>query len=264
MKSKSKWIVTGLLVAMVLSGTTVALSKTSLFTTSGTIEYNPSATPVWDDLDKDYHILEDESYVYYLDQDNFPDYILAKDIQEMELPARTNAAFTKQDAARLGEKLFDQVFAQAVQGQGRKKEVVVDDFDGGAYQVTIRLLEGEWDTGYCASLSYSAKGQLVVSTFIPGKKQEAARITQELAIELAKEALIKDCQELYGKEAVIHWDKARDLNCRHRAFKGEQYWEVESYVPTEHMGPWEGYELYSLIRIDAISGQCMGIATPLK
>jgi len=50
-----------------------------------------------------------------------------------------------------------------------------------------------------------------------------------------------------------------------RIFKNQQFWEISFYIPTEHIvDELDGYDLYCVIRIDAESGVCLGIGTPLK
>ena len=181
------------------------------------------------------------------------------------LPDTTLNSFGKEEAAQKGEALFDQVFAEAVRVEGREKKTLVYDFDGGSWLVDIRLLENGLDTGYCASLSFSAEGKLIISDFVRGEEESVEiLISEEAALELAREALLTDCKKLYGDEVVLHFEEARNVGIEYRVFKGQHFWEIESVVPTENLGFTEKYNLYSLIRIDAQTGECLMIATPLK
>ena len=228
-------------------------------------ETEATMPPMFMDGESEYETVSDEQYTYYLDKESTPVYITAKDLMTMPVVTPKSDSFGEAEAARKAEELFDKTFPEAVKVEGREKEIVVRE--GQTWLVTIRLLEDGYDTGYCASLDFTAEGKLLASTFARGEEERPEiLITKEQALQLAKEALIKDCRERYGEKVVLHFEQARDVTCEYRvvAKEGKHYWQIESFIPTENMVYWGNYELYSLIMIDAQTGECLAIATPLK
>ena len=222
-------------------------------------------SPLLFGADEDLVLVEDGTYQYYLNKEGIPEYILAKDPKSLLRYDKELPGIDVQAIKPLAEEWFRDVFPDAVQSPKRSLETVVNDFNGGTYLATVRLLEEGIDTGYTASLSFTADGILLVSTFIKGEDTVTPpELTEDEAFQLAREALEAECRQLYGKDILLDWDQIHSAENTYRVFKGSHFWEVSFTVPTHHMGPWEGYELYAEIRIDAATGACLSIATPLK
>ena len=209
----------------------------------------------------------DDEYVYWMNADGKVACITST---QQTFPEQDKDAFTRFDAEAAAEEWFDKVFTAEEKTLGSEKRVESQDFDGGAYPVTINLTYQGIDTGNTAAISISVGGKLISGAFIYGadSKEEIdikEAITEEQALALAKEALVKDCAERYGPEAVVKTEEAKDIKETLKLFKGQRFWEIEMMVPTEHVVDFEEhYELFCSIRIEAYTGECLGIATPLK
>jgi len=209
----------------------------------------------------------DDEYVYWMNAEGKTAYITC---MQQTFPEQESGAYTRLDAEADASVWFDKVFMAEEKILGSEKKVESRDFNGGAYLVTINLTCQGIETGNSAAINLSADGKLVSGAFVYGaasleeiEKKEA--ISEEQALALAKEALVKDCIERYGEEAVVETDKAKDIKETLRLFKGRRFWEIEMMVPTENIVDFEEhYELFCSIRIEAYTGECLEIATPLK
>lgn len=214
---------------------------------------------------KDYLMSLDDEYEYYLNEKGQPEFILLKDDYVESAPKEERDDFGKKEAQKIAEEWFSRVFYMEVQGENRELESVTADFDGGSYTTTVRLMENGVDTGYSASISVMPDGRMMASTFIAGDSEKKdVKITKEEAILLAREAVLKECRELYGDEVQILWEKAKKETAQYRVFKGLHFWEVEFLGPVSGFGPWEGFDFFYSARIEASTGKSFQIATNMK
>ena len=212
--------------------------------------------------DKEYETVTDEQYTYYLDENGIPVHIAPKDIITKDITTLKSDSFGKEEAVKKAEALFDQVFPDAVKVKGREKESVVTA--GQTWLVTIHLLENGYDTGYAACIDYSLDGQLIGSAFIPGEEERPEiLITEEQSFQLAQEALLTYCRKNYGDNTMLHFEETRNISCVYRIARGNHFWRIEFGVPIENIGYRNDEVLFSIIKIDSQTGECLEIATSL-
>lgn len=210
-----------------------------------------------------YETSSDGQYTYFLDGDGVPARVSVNDLQTAMLSGETDGTFGREEAARKAEDLFDQVFAEAARVKGRKKETVVEKLDN-TWDATVYLLEDGVETGYMASFYFSPGGILISANYNRGAEAGPELfVTKEQAILLAQEALLAECRRIYGEEAVVYFEKAREISCRYQVIQ-HHFWSVEFNVPAENTGQYDNSELYAVVRIDSQTGECLAVWMPVE
>ena len=242
--------------------------RSILFSARGTIE------EVHDNYFSEMHpgmhgYTDGNEYNYWMNESGKIEFITYAD-RTYIFPDRETDGYGQAQAEKDAKKWFDQVFYQEETVFGKETETKSYAFNGGFYLTTLTLKYQGLDTGNSASISISADGKLISSAFIYSEKKpeeitKPVGILEDAAEELAINALLEECHELYGEGSILYTDQIREKNTELRIFRDQRFWEISFFIPTEHVANEEGiYDLYCEIRIEAETGECLGIATPLK
>ena len=105
---------------------------------------------------------------------------------------------------------------------------------------------------------------MIGSAFIPGEEERPEiLITEEQSFQLAQEALLTYCRKNYGDNTMLHFEETRNISCVYRIARGNHFWRIEFGVPIENIGYRNDEVLFSIIKIDSQTGECLEIATSL-
>ena len=219
---------------------------------------------------KDLCPISDEGiYIYWYNQDGLLELLTRKDNQTYTFSDVEQRDFDKQKAAAVAEGWFDKVFEKEELMLGDDKETLVSDFNGGNYLVTINQQYEGNQTGNTASISISADGQVISAAFVHNKLSldellKPVSIDEAEALIIASTAVDREIQKLYD-ESLVKTGEAEFSSCKYRVFRGVRFWEIELNLPiVSEKDTGIGSYLFCHVRVNADTGDCIEIATPLK
>ncbi len=223
-----------------------------------------------DDLFKNLLPMSDEGdYIYWYNQNGQLELLTRKDHQTHVFPEEMKQGFGKKEAEESAEEWFKKVYEKEIKELGIERETVVSDFNGGNYLVTINQLHAGKQTGNTASISISAEGEVISAAFVhntlsPEELLKPIMVDENDALERAVKAVDRDLRSTYNY-FISDLDETEVISSSYRVFRGLRFWEFEINVPVASEKG-EVYEpvIYCYVRIDADTGECIEIASPLK